>query len=349
MHILNNIKKNLVYKNQKIQIALKKIEQSDVKILFVLNEKDCLIGSITDGDIRRFLIKNKILSGTVYQFMNKKVLYRFINHSTKLNNVLMKKKDITYLPIVDKFKRIKKIQIKDGLFQERFNKVVLMAGGKGMRLRPLTKNTPKPLLKVNNIPLIESLIVKFINQGFNKFIISINYLGDKIQNYLGDGKRFGCEITYIKEKKYLGTAGSLSLIKNKKINLPIILMNSDVITNINFKSLVDYHKINSSDLTIVAKNYRNISLFGELGTKKNRVYSIVEKPIKDVFINSGIYVLNPELLKLIKKKELQMTDLINYLIKKKKKIFYYPIFENWVDVGNKRDLVKIINKNYLND
>tara|TARA_Y100000294_G_scaffold153442_1_gene152362 strand:- start:2698 stop:3729 length:1032 start_codon:yes stop_codon:yes gene_type:complete len=342
MYLLKNIKKNFIYKNQKIDIALKKIEKSEIKILFVLDIKNRLIGSITDGDIRRFLISKKILAGTVEQFMNKKVAYRLLHHSLKLNDVLMKKRDIKYLPIINKFKKVIKIQSREKLFEEKFNRVILMAGGKGKRLRPLTKNIPKPLIKINNIPLIESVILKFINQGFNKFIITVNYLGNKIEKYLGDGEKFGCKIKYIREKNFLGTAGSLSLIKKMLFKEPLLVMNSDIITSVNFDSLIDYHKTNKAHITICAKNYRNISLFGELDIKKNRVYSIIEKPVKDVFVNSGIYVLNPNILKFIKNKKLQMTDLVNFFIKKKKKVVYYPIFENWADIGNKRDLIKFI-------
>lgn len=344
MHILKKINQNQVYEHQSIDLALKKIEKSLIKILFVIDKKKKLVGSITDGDIRRFLIKKKVLKGNVNQFMNKNFSYAFIDSSKKLNNALMKKKDLKYIPILNKKKRLVKIQTTEHLFDEKFNQIVLMAGGKGTRLRPLTKNIPKPLIKINDIPLIESLILKFINQGFNKFIISVNYLGKKIEKYLGNGKKFGCNIKYVKEKKYLGTAGSLSLIKNMKFKKPLLVMNSDIVTNIDFDSLISYHKTHKADLTICAKNYRNVSLYGELGTKNYRVISIKEKPIKDVFVNLGIYVINPSILKFVEKRELHMTDLINFLINKKKKIFYYPTFENWIDVGNKKDLQKLIKK-----
>lgn len=344
MHILKKINQNQVYEHQSIDVALKKMEKSLIKILFVIDKNKKLIGSITDGDIRRFLIKKKVLKGNVNQFMNKNFSYAFIDSSKKLNNALMKKKDLKYIPILNKKKRLVKIQTTERLFEEKFNQIVLMAGGKGTRLRPLTKNIPKPLIKINDIPLIESLILKFINQGFNKFIISVNYLGKKIEKYLGNGKKFGCNIKYVKEKKYLGTAGSLSLIKNMKFKKPLLVMNSDIVTNIDFESLISYHKTHKADLTICAKNYRNVSLYGELGTKNYRVISIKEKPIKDVFVNLGIYVINPSILKFVEKRELQMTDLINFLINKKKKIFYYPTFENWIDIGNKKDLQKLIKK-----
>lgn len=344
MHILKKINQNQVYEHQSIDVALKKMEKSLIKILFVIDKKKKLVGSITDGDIRRFLIKKKVLKGNVNQFMNKNFSYAFIDNSKKLNNALMKKKDLKYIPILNKKKKLVKIQTTERLFEEKFNQIVLMAGGKGTRLRPLTKNIPKPLIKINDIPLIESLILKFINQGFNKFIISVNYLGKKIEKYLGNGKKFGCNIKYVKEKKYLGTAGSLSLIKNMKFKKPLLVMNSDIVTNIDFESLISYHKTHKADLTICAKNYRNVSLYGELGTKNYRVISIKEKPIKDVFVNLGIYVINPSILKFVEKRELQMTDLINFLINKKKKIFYYPTFENWIDIGNKKDLQKLIKK-----
>lgn len=344
MHILKKINQNQVYEHLSIDVALKKMEKSLIKILFVIDKNKKLVGSITDGDIRRFLIKKKVLKGNVNQFMNKNFSYAFIDNSKKLNNALMKKKDLKYIPILNKKKRLVKIQTTERLFDEKFNQIVLMAGGKGTRLRPLTKNIPKPLIKINDIPLIESLILKFINQGFNKFIISVNYLGKKIEKYLGNGKKFGCNIKYVKEKKYLGTAGSLSLIKNMKFKKPILVMNSDIVTNIDFDSLISYHKTHKADLTICAKNYRNVSLYGELGTKNYRVISIKEKPIKDVLVNLGIYVINPSILKSVEKRELQMTDLINFLINKKKKIFYYPTFENWIDIGNKKDLQKLIKK-----
>ncbi len=344
MHILKKINQNQVYEHQSIDVALKKMEKSLIKILFVIDKNKKLIGSITDGDIRRFLIKKKVLKGNVNQFMNKNFSYAFIDNSKKLNNALMKKKDLKYIPILNKKKKLVKIQTTERLFDEKFNQIVLMAGGKGTRLRPLTKNIPKPLIKINDIPLIESLILKFINQGFNKFIISVNYLGKKIEKYLGNGKKFGCNIKYVKEKKYLGTAGSLSLIKNMKFKKPLLVMNSDIVTNIDFDSLISYHKTHKADLTICAKNYRNVSLYGELGTKNYRVISIKEKPIKDVFVNLGIYVINPSILKSVEKRELHMTDLINFLINKKKKIFYYPTFENWIDIGNKKDLQKLIKK-----
>ncbi len=344
MHILKKINQNQVYEYQSIDVALKKMEKSLIKILFVIDKKKKLVGSITDGDIRRFLIKKKVLKGNVNQFMNKNFSYAFNDSSKKLNNALMKKKDLKYIPILNKKKRLVKIQTTERLFDEKFNKIVLMAGGKGTRLRPLTKNIPKPLIKINDIPLIESLILKFINQGFNKFIISVNYLGKKIETYLGNGKKFGCNIKYVKEKKYLGTAGSLSLIKNMKFKKPLLVMNSDIVTNIDFDSLISYHKTHKADLTICAKNYRNVSLYGELSTKNYKVISIKEKPIKDVFVNLGIYVINPNILKFVEKRELHMTDLINFLINKKKKIFYYPTFENWIDIGNKKDLQKLIKK-----
>tara|TARA_B100000989_G_scaffold261974_1_gene213240 strand:- start:344 stop:1378 length:1035 start_codon:yes stop_codon:yes gene_type:complete len=344
MHILKKINQNQVYEYQSIDVALKKMEKSLIKILFVIDKKKKLVGSITDGDIRRFLIKKKVLKGNVNQFMNKNFSYAFNDSSKKLNNALMKKKDLKYIPILNKKKRLVKIQTTERLFDEKFNKIVLMAGGKGTRLRPLTKNIPKPLIKINDIPLIESLILKFINQGFNKFIISVNYLGKKIEKYLGNGKKFGCNIKYVKEKKYLGTAGSLSLIKNMKFKKPLLVMNSDIVTNIDFDSLISYHKTHKADLTICAKNYRNVSLYGELSTKNYKVISIKEKPIKDVFVNLGIYVINPNILKFVEKRELHMTDLINFLINKKKKIFYYPTFENWIDIGNKKDLQKLIKK-----
>ena len=221
-----------------------------------------------------------------------------------------------------------------------------MAGGFGKRLLPLTKKTPKPMIKIGNKPIMQHIIENGASVGFNNFFISVNYLKKKIENYFGSGEKFGINISYIKEKKPLGTAGSLALL-NDNNKLPIVVVNGDTVTGINFKNLISYHKKNKSHFTIVTNMERKKRQLGIIETKSNRVTNIVEKPIITTKINTGIYVINKDLLKYIKKnKFLSMTDLIKKIIKKKKKILSFPIYESWEDLGTINNLNNIRKKIY---
>ena len=217
--------------------------------------------------------------------------------------------------------------------------MLIMAGGKGLRLRPLTKNIPKPLLLVNKKPIIENIILNAKDKGINDFIISINYLGKKIKKYLGNGKKHGVKISYLKENKPLGTAGSVSLLKN--FNHPIIITNSDVISDINYTDMINYHNKKKSLITVSAKIIKNSIDYGNILSKGSRILRVTEKPKKDIKINAGIYILDPKIKKFIKKnKYLDMTSLINNLSKKQLKVVMFPLHETWTDYGLKKNILK---------
>ena len=210
----------------------------------------------------------------------------------------------------------------------------IMAGGKGKRLRPFTQKIPKPLLPVDGKPIIERIILIAKKQGIRNFVISINYLGNKIRSYLQNGKKFDVNIKYIKEDKPLGTAGSL--YHYKKTKLPIIVCNADIISNINYKEMLEYHNKLNSYITIGAISNFEKNHYGNIIFKNNRVKNIEEKIEKKFFINSGIYVLNPNIKNFFKKKKfLHMTDFIKMAILDKKKVHVFPIHENWYDYGIK--------------
>ena len=217
--------------------------------------------------------------------------------------------------------------------------MLIMAGGKGMRLRPLTNKIPKPMLLVNNRPLIENIIINAKKKGISNFIISINYLGKKIKEYLNNGEKLGVKIKYLNERKPLGTVGSLSLLKN--FNKTIILSNADIISDIDYYEMLNYHNKKKSILTVSAKIIKNTINYGNLITKGSRISNIVEKPVKDLKINAGIYVINPKIKKFLKKNTYQdMTDLINLLLKQKCKVEIFPLHETWTDYGLKKNIIK---------
>jgi len=332
---MHNLKKNspIIFKDRKIFEAINKICNSKIKILFVVDKKNKLLGSISSGDIRRSIRKKIDLNQSVQNIMFKKPKYLF-----KKKKIETSKEYLICVPIVNKKKIIIDFQYSQVIKKIKNNTIFLMAGGKGTRLLPLTKKTPKPLLKIKGVPIIEKIILNFKNQGFKNFIISVNYLGRKIKKYLGKGNKLKVNITYIHERKILGTAGSLSLIDLKKTKFPIIVTNSDLITEIDYNNLINYHYNKKSNLTICAKNKVFEMPYGEILQYHDQIKKITEKPSIYHLINAGVYVVNKTLLKNLKKnKKLMMNELIAQQLKKNKKVFSYPIYENWIDIGNKGD------------
>jgi dTDP-glucose pyrophosphorylase len=336
MKKMYSIKKNnplILFKEQKVFQAIKKINASKIKMLFIVDKKYKLLGSISSGDIRRSIRKKIDHNQSVQKIMFPKPKYLFKKEKVKTSN-----EDLICIPIVNRRKEIIDFQYSEVIKKEKKNTVFLMAGGKGTRLLPLTKKTPKPLLKIKGIPIIEKIISNFRNQGFKNFIISINYLGNKIQKYLGDGKKLKVSITYIDEKKYLGTAGSLSLINFAKIFFPIIITNSDLISDVDYNNLISYHNTKKADLTICAKNKIFQMPYGSILQKREKVKKIIEKPIINHLVNAGVYVASKKILKNLAKNEpLMMNEFITKKIKNNKKVLCYPIYENWIDIGNKID------------
>ena len=219
-----------------------------------------------------------------------------------------------------------------------------MAGGYGKRLRPLTKSTPKPMLKIANKPILEHIINRLKNQGFINLIISTHFKSNKIIKYFGNGKKFGVKIRYIKEKKALGTAGALSNLKGK-IKKHLLMMNGDILTEINFIEFVKYHNLNKTDATIAVQSYNTTNPYGVFKIKGSRVTDFFEKPIQTNFINSGIYIFNSKLLKLIPRNtKFDMSDFLKMLIFKKVKLSAFPIHELWSDIGDMKNFNSALNR-----
>jgi len=213
------------------------------------------------------------------------------------------------------------------------NWVILMAGGIGSRLKPLTNNCPKPMLLIGGKPVLEIILNNFIEQGFYKFYFSINYKGEQIQNYFGDGSKWGVQIHYIQEKMRMGTAGSLSLL-SIKTNEPIIVMNADVLTKINFDELINFHIEGQADATVVVYNYNFEFPYGVVKVNKNKLIGFEEKPIYRNFINGGVYVINPYILnKIPKNSYFDMNQLLDNMLSNNEQILIFPITEYWIDIG----------------
>ena len=326
-----------------INDAIKILNNSQSQIALIKNKKNQLIGTVTDGDIRRSLLKNKNFNSKLSEIMNKKPFVVKNKISSSYARLLMEKHEILQIPLVDANKKVIKIYYWNKKnSRDKKNLFFLLAGGFGKRLWPLTKNIPKPMIKINNTPIIELILQNAKNQGFNNFFISVFYKKEKIINYFKNKKEFK-KIHFTHEKKPLGTAGSLHLLK-KKTNLPIIITNGDTIMNINFSDLLRFHKTNKAFATMVVKQINRTSKFGVVKTKGSIISDIVEKPIEKININTGMYVLNPKVLSFIGNKKIDMPEVFLNLKKKKKKIIIYPIYDQWLDLGDKETLKNIKEK-----
>ena len=334
-----NLKKFIVEENQSIKDVLRVINFNTKGFVLVVDKYLSFKSVITDGDIRRLILRNINLKKKI-KFFLKKSFYLSKNTSTKKINFFLKKKK--YLPILDKKKLI-------GLYIDSTRNIsrltcdiIILAGGKGTRMGNLTKNTPKPLLKINKIPIIEQQILNFINQNFKSFFLLLNYKSNKIIEYFNK-KNLAANIFHITERKFLGTAGPLSLIKKNNISDNFIVINGDIVTKIDFKDLLKFHIDNKNQVTICLKKYSHQVPFGVYNKiKKSNI--IDEKPIQNYFVNSGIYVFKKDVLNYIKKNEkLEMNDFINSLFKKKIKVETYVTKEIIYDVGDKSQYKKIKN------
>jgi len=334
----NSAQKYLIDSNQTIRYAMKKLEEivdDENESLYVIENRK-LVGTLSTSDIRRALIYEDITNNMqVINVVNRdfKYLEEDKNYNKQdLKNLLKYK----ILPTLCKNQELKKlIYIKDLL--KKPNKVVLMAGGLGSRLKELTENTPKPLLKVGEKSILEIIIDEFKKYNFYDFYISVNYKADKIIDYFENGKKLEIDIKYLKETKKLGTAGCLSLIE-EELKEPIFVMNGDILTDIDFEKMLEFHKKNRFKITIAGAYYNSYIPYGVLKIKNNRLLEIEEKPIKRFLISGGIYIIDSDILKKIPKNiYFDMPMLIEKYIQN---VGVFPIDGFWMDIGQIEDFYK---------
>ena len=321
--------------NSTIKEALKIIDSGAMQIALVVDKNDKLIGTITDGDIRRALLKGMDLNSPIEHIINKTpTVAKISDIKEEILNLAFSKK-LRQIPIIDDDGKILGIQEIDELVKpkKKTNRVVLMVGGLGTRLRPLTENTPKPMLKVGNKPILQTIVEKFAEYGYTNIIMCVNYKSHIIRDYFGDGSSFGVNIEYVLEKKRMGTAGALSLLK-EKLKEPFFVMNGDLLTNINFEHLHDFHISNHSIGTMCVREYDFQVPYGVVNIDESHIVSIEEKPIYKFFVSAGIYMLNPEVIDYIPKNEFfDMPTLFEKLVSKKKNVISFPLREYWIDIG----------------
>ena len=349
------MKKLLIQPNASIKEALRQLEKTNKGCLIVVNNKNKLLGTLTDGDVRRVILKGKFLKDKINRIYEKNPTFLKQNdYSLSQAKDLVLKKEVNIIPIINSSKKVVDLVFSTELLKKNKNNknvkhfstaVVIMAGGKGTRLEPFTNVLPKPLVPINEKPVIEHIIEKFIKSKFHNFFITLNYKSKILKAYFQE-KKPKFKLSFIDEPKPLGTAGGLSLLEGK-LKKPFIVTNCDIIINVNFEDLMNFHITNGNDVTLVASSKEYIVPYGTCKlTKTGYLKNILEKPKFDFFVNVGMYVLNPNLIKLIPKNKIcDMTNLIQLIKTKKKQIGVYPIDdEAWIDVGQWTEYRKAVDR-----
>ncbi|WMJ83319.1 nucleotidyltransferase family protein [Oscillospiraceae bacterium LTW-04] len=333
------LEKILIEPDTLIQRAIEIIDISSQQIALVVDDDRKLLGTVTDGDIRRGLMRGILLNQPVEQIMNNRpITIPEIKDQNSILNIMRVNK-LRHLPVVDAAGRLIGIEKLDDLLQtpKRENWVVIMAGGLGKRLRPLTENCPKPMLEIGGKPILATILEEFIKQGFSRFCLSINYKAQNVIDYFGDGSQWGITLDYIHEDRPMGTAGSLRLFHHETEE-PIIIINGDILTKLGFDQLISFHKKRKACATVAVAAYDFKVDYGVVKVDRDMLIGFEEKPVFTSFINAGIYVLNPEILKkLPENSSLDMNQLLEIMLKNNEKVCAFPIREYWIDIGQMRD------------
>jgi len=340
--IMTDIKNLITTSDSTLRNVMEIIGRNSKKIALVVDRDSKLIGTISDGDIRRGILEGKSLDSVIEDIYFKKPTVVNISESKEAVIKLCIAKKIYQIPVVDDLGRIIGIELLDELLKPDIhpNKVVLMVGGLGTRLKPLTETTPKPMLHVGSKPILQTIVEKFASYGFVDIVMCVNYKSHIIHEFFGDGSKFGVNIEYILEESRMGTAGALSLL-TKKPSEPFFVMNGDLLTNVNFEHLLEFHQLNNATATMCVREYDFQVPYGVVNIEKGKITSIEEKPVHKFFVSAGIYMLNPECIELIPNdKFYDMPTLFEQLITTGENTTSFPLREYWLDIGRMEEYEK---------
>jgi dTDP-glucose pyrophosphorylase len=340
---MQDIQQLCIKANCLLREVLEQMETHRWGVCILVDEEGKPLGIFTDPDVRRILLKGIQLDEFAIKYANRSFKSWSIGQSVSDGIAWLKEKGESYrhLPVVDEKGVLVDVILRDEYsFVRSENRVVIMAGGMGTRLLPLTKDRPKPLIEVHGKTILERIIENFKENGFFKFTICINHLGQQIEDYFEDGQRWNVKINYIKEKEMLGTAGALAYLHHIPEH-DFFVINGDVLTNLNFLNLLKYHREKNASATMCVSNYVVEVPYGVVDVNGIEIERIVEKPVHQWYVNAGIYCLSPSVLRFIDQGErLDMTTLFQRISEQKEKSVYFPIQDAWFDVGKIKDLQK---------
>ena len=326
-----------------LEEAIATMDRSALRIALIVDGERHLLGTLTDGDVRRALLKHVPLSAPVDQVMCKSPQVAQKDWSPERILAVMERTQLLQLPVVNEQGLVIGLETLHGLLDKRLisNPVFLMAGGFGTRLHPLTNDCPKPMLKVGDKPILELILESFIKAGFHRFFISTHYLPEMVRDHFGNGERWGVSINYTHEETPLGTGGALGLLPQDEINEPIFVMNGDLLTTLNYRELLEFHKEHNGVATMSVRKHEYQVPYGVIQSDGHLIRSMVEKPVQKFFVNAGVYVLSPELVKRVKPgTPLDMPTLLEEAIANGEQVTMFPVHEYWLDIGRMEDFHK---------
>jgi dTDP-glucose pyrophosphorylase len=319
--------------------AIKILNDTALRIVLVADSDLKLVGTVTDGDIRRGLLRDLTLASPISEVINTKPIVAPQNFAREVVLEIMSSHKIFQIPVVDEGLKLVGLHVRNeqNTHAARDNIVVIMAGGKGTRLLPMTEKIPKPMLRLGVKPILEHIIERAKAEGFSRFVLAIHHLGEVIEEYFGDGKSLGVNISYVKEKTPLGTAGALSLIEPKP-SQPIIVTNGDVLTDVKYGDILDFHNHSNGKATMAVQVREWQNPYGVVNTNGIEITNYEEKPITRTLINAGVYVVNPTVLGLLTSSTpCDMPQLFELARARGMKTVAYFAHESWIDVGTHED------------
>lgn len=335
--------KTLISQSDTIKQSLEIINNEALRVALVVDSNQHLVGVVTDGDIRRGLLKNLTLAEPVSLVMNLSPTTAKMGTRREALIELMEKKSILSIPLLDDEGKLVGLETLHGaLHRPQYqNPVFLMAGGFGTRLRPLTNNCPKPMLKIGDKPILEQILLNFVDAGFYRFYISTHYMPEVIRDYFGSGEKWGVSIQYVHEDEPLGTGGALGLLPQDEIDQPLFMMNGDLLTSLNLHSFLEFHKTHNAIATMCVREYEHQVPYGVITSEGTQIKSMIEKPVHRFFVNAGIYLLEPALVKSVASDTcIDMPTLLEQQIGSNKIVNMFPIHEYWLDIGRMDDFHK---------
>jgi len=337
---MSDWKQVLIPPTATLRQAIERIDQAKTQVALVVDEQGRLLGTLADGDIRRGLLAGRQLEDQVEECMCRQPSTLGSEEPDEAALARMRRLGLHQLPVIDTQGRVIGLKMLRDFIQAgmRDNSVVIMAGGLGTRLRELTRETPKPMLKVGDRPLLETIIRGFIEQGFSRIWIAVNYQAERIESHFGDGSRFGAEIRYLREDKRLGTAGALSLLPEPPLQ-PLLVTNADLLTLVDYSDLIDAHIASGAWATMAVREYEYQIPFGVVQAQEDRITALEEKPIHRALVNAGIYALSPQTLEHVPRDSFfDMPELFSALLEAGHPTRCHPVHGYWLDIGRHEDL-----------
>ena len=332
---MKNWKESIILPSTTVEYARHIIDESSMHLAIVVDEQNKLMGIVTESDLRKGILKHIQFDNCITKIMNATPKTGLVTDGKDKVIQFFEETNLMHLPILDNNGVLVNVEYFDEhlLISKQDYWVVIMAGGMGNRLKPLTEDTPKAMLKVGTKPILERIITSCIDSGFKKIYLAVNYHSEMIEDYFGDGSAWGIEIGYLREKKRMGTAGALSLLPEKPLK-PFLVINGDLLTELSFQDLINFHLEHKAFATMCIREYEFSVPFGVVKIKKNEIERIDEKPVHKFFVNAGIYILEPEVLQLVPDNTfLDMPDLLKWIVKKNEIAVVFPVREYWLDIG----------------